>query len=92
MNFALLELDIKSTKNRPYVRLFTEKRIKYFQETAKNDAPLIPTKSDGTLVNTDLQSSFAEFLSNYKKMLDKYFPLVKVSRQKSKTSHGLQMA
>ena len=84
MNFALIELEIKSTKNRPYVRLFTEKRIKYFQETAKNDAPLIPTKSDGTLVNTDLQSSFAEFLSNYKKMLDKYFPLVKLSRKKSK--------
>ena len=81
MNFVLLELDNETTKNRPYDRLFTENRIKYFQETAKNYAPLIPTKPDGTLANSDLQKAFPEYLSNYKKLLDKYFTPVKVSRK-----------
>ena len=47
MYFVLLGISSKKTKDRPYVRLFTEKRIKYFQEAAPNDPPLLPTKSDG---------------------------------------------
>ena len=84
MNFVLLGISSKKTKDRPYVRLFTEKRIKYFQEAAPNDPPLLPTKSDGNLLHNDIQLAFKTFLINYQKMLDKYFPLVRLSRKKAK--------
>ena len=84
MNFVLLGISSKKTKDRPYVRLFTEKRIKYFQEAAPNDPPLLPTKTDGNLLHNDIQLAFKTFLTNYKKMLDKYFPLVRLSRKKAK--------
>ena len=84
MNFVLLELGNKKTKDRPYVRLFTKNRIKYFQEKAPNDPPLLPTETNGILVQNNLQQAFSTFLKNYKKMLDKYFPLVRLSRNKAK--------
>ena len=84
MNFVLLELDNKKIKDRPYVRLFTKNRIKYFQETVPNDPPLLPTKDDGNLVHNNLQHAFPTFLKNYQEMLDKYFPLVRLSRKKAK--------
>ena len=84
MNFVLLELGNRKIKDRPYVRLFTKNKIKYFQETAPNDPPLLPTKTNGNLVHNNLHHAFSTFLKNYKKMLDKYFPLVRLSRKKAK--------
>ena len=84
MNFVFLELGNKKIKDRPYVRLFTKNKIKYFQETAPYDPPLLPTNTNGNLVHNNLQHAFSTFLKNYKKMLDKYFPQVRLSRKKAK--------
>ena len=83
MNFVLLELDNKKIKDRPFVRLFTKNRIKYFQETAPNDPPLLPTDVDGNLEYNNLQYAFSTFIKKYREMLDKYFPLVRLSRKKA---------
>ena len=88
MNFVLIELGNKKIKDRPFVRLFTKSRIKYFQDTVPNDPPLLPTKDDGKLVHNNLQHAFSTFLKNYKEMLDKYFPLVRLSRKKPKINLG----
>ena len=50
MNFVLLGISSKKTKDRPYVRLFSEKRIKYYQETAPNVLPLFSTKTEENLL------------------------------------------
>ena len=82
MNFILLELENNTTKQRPYVRLFTKRKIDFFLENAPNDTPLLSTNPDQP--NLNVQSASQEFLENYKNMLDKYFPLVKISRKKFK--------
>ena len=84
MNFILLELENNTTKHRPYVRLFTKHKIDFFLENAPNDPPLLTTYPDRNQPNINIHSAFQEFLENYKIMLDKYFPLVKLSRKKSK--------
>ena len=84
MNFILLELKLNKSKDRPYVRLFTRNRINYFLQNHINGPPLLQTNSDGTLVNQDIQVAYPEFIKNYKTMLNKYFPLVKLSRKKFK--------
>ena len=84
MNFVLLELGNKKTKERPYVRLFTKDKIRYFQEIAPNDPPLLPMEGDDNSEHTNIQLAFSTFIKNYKNMLDKYFPLVRLSRKKAK--------
>ena len=84
MSFVLLELESKKIKERPFVRLFTKNRIKYFQENAPNDPPLLPIDNDGNLEHNNLQHAFSTFIKKYREMLDKYFPLVRLSRKKAK--------
>ena len=84
MNFILVELEKNTSKDRPYVRLFTKRNIDFFLENAPNDTPLLTTNPDNNQSDQNVQSVFPEFLDNYKNMLDKYFPLVKISRKKFK--------
>ena len=77
-------MDVKIKSERPYIRLFTKKRIEYFLKNAVNDPPLLQTNPDGSLQYQDIHSAFTDFLKQYKKMLDKYFPLVRLSRKKYK--------
>ena len=84
MNFVLLELENKTTKHRPYVRLFTKSKIYFFRENAPNDPPLLFINPDSNQSHPNLQYAFPEFVENYKNMLDKYFLLVKLSRKKIK--------
>ena len=67
MNFVLLELDNKTTKDRPYVRLFTKSKIDDFLKNAPKDPSLLPTNSDSSRPHLNLQSAFPEFLENLKK-------------------------
>ncbi|CAL4183555.1 unnamed protein product [Meganyctiphanes norvegica] len=84
MNFMLLDLDIKKPKERPYVRLFTEKNIDYFLKNANNNNPLLPPIPEIPQTDLNIHHTFSEFLTNYKRMLEKYFPLVRISRKKFK--------
>ena len=65
MNFVLLELENKTTKDRPYVRLFTKSKIELFKENAPNDPPLLSTNPNSNHSHLNLQYAFPEFLENY---------------------------
>ena len=84
MSFVLVEMEIDNSKERPYVRLFTKNHINYFLQNAPNDPPLLPTTPDGSEPFNSVHAAYLEFLRNSKNMLDKYFPLVRLSRKKFK--------
>ena len=73
MNFILLENNIKNIKDRPYIRLFTKTRLKNFIKYSPYDPPILSDQDN----STNIHAAFSEFMVNFKKMLDKYFPLTK---------------
>ena len=78
-NFTILDIKTPSIKDRPYVRLFTEKNIEKFNENITSEQPLI---SSNDLTETNF--AFERFSSNYQNLFDKYFPYVRMSRRQFK--------
>ena len=78
-NFSFLDIKTKSIKDRPYIRLFTDKRIKLFKESLHLENVLI---EDNEL--TDGDTSYQIFSNNYLNLFNKYFPYVKQSRKSFK--------
>ena len=78
-NFFIMDCDINKTKERPLIRLYNEKTIKNFEKNIKDEPPILPhpRSSDPNILLT-------EFTYNCNRILDKYFPLVKMSRKKFK--------
>ena len=76
--------DITNTKNnkeRPYVRLFTKVRLKYYLENSPNDPPLLPENEFNQATKPIIHDVFSEFIKKLQNMLNKYFPLVRQSRK-----------
>ena len=71
-----LDLKIPAIKNRPYIRLFTENKKQLFAENLPEEAPLI---YDSDL--TEPNRTYDIFSDNYYKLLDKYFPFVRMSKK-----------
>ena len=78
-NFMFLNIEVPLIKDRPYIRLFTENRIKLFNDNLANETDLI---SNNDLVEVD--STYELFSNNYLKLFNKYFPYVKQSRKSFK--------
>ena len=78
-NFTLLDIKTPTIKDRPFVRLFTEKNIEKFNENISNEQPLL---APNELTETD--AAFNIFSINYKNLFDKYFPYVKMSKKEFK--------
>ena len=78
-NFMFLNIEIPLINDRPYIRLFTENRIKLFNDNLANETDLI---SNNDLVEVD--STYELFSNNYLKLFNKYFPYVKQSRKSFK--------
>ena len=74
-NFMLFNIDVPSIKDRPYIRLFTEKRKKLFLDNLVNEPSLI-NQNDLDEVN----NSYDIFSTNYLNLFNKYFPYVRQSR------------
>ena len=81
MNFILIETHTKNNKERPYVRLFTKARIKYYLDNSKNDPPLLPESELVQVTNPNIHTVFSLFMKNLQNSLNKYFPLVRQSRK-----------
>ena len=79
-NFTLLDIKTPSIKNRPFVRLYTQKNIDKFNENINSEQPLI---SPNELTETD--TSFDILTTNYQKLFDKYFPYVRMSKKEFKS-------
>ena len=71
----LFNIDVPSIKDRPYIRLFTEKRKKLFLDNLVNEPSLI-NQNDLDEVN----NSYDIFSTNYLNLFNKYFPYVRQSR------------
>ena len=78
-NFFIIDLEQTSTKERPLIRLYNEKNIKKIKRNIPNEPPLIPHPR-----SNDPNIILAEFTHNLNKLLNKYFPLVRISRKKFK--------
>ena len=75
-NFTFLDIKTTSIKDRPFIRLFTDKRIELFNKNLHTETALI---GDNDL--TDIDTSYAIFSDNYINLFNKYFPFVKQSRK-----------
>ena len=78
-NYFIMDLEINKTKDRPLIRLYNEKNIKNFNRNLPNEPPLLPHPR-----SNDPNILLAEFIHNLQRLLDKYFPLIRISRKKYK--------
>ena len=78
-NFMFLDINTPLIKDRPYVRLFTENKIKTFKENLEKEKNLI---TDDHLYDVD--SSYEIFSTNYLELFNKYFPYVRQSKKSFK--------
>ena len=82
-NFVFINTKIKINNKRPYVRLFTKRKIAKFLADTENISPMVSLQNS-TLTHEIASDSYREFITNFKNLLDQYFPLVKLSRSKAK--------
>ena len=75
-NFSFLDIKTPSIKDRPYIRLFTEKRIKLFKENLNSENSLIENCN-----LTEIDTTYDIFSNNYQRLFNNYFPYVKQSRK-----------
>ena len=90
-NFSLIDIKTQSIKDRPYIRLFTQKNIDKFNENMASEPPLINQNE-----LRDANNSYDSFSNNYLKLFDKYFPFAKMSRKAFKNkphiTKGIQVS
>ena len=90
-NFSMIDIKTPSIKNRPYVRLFTQKNIDRFNDNMASE-PLLINQSE----LNDSNNSLYSFSNNYTNVLDKYFPNVRMSRKAFKNkphiTKGIQVS
>ena len=75
-NFTLLDLKIPTIKQRPYIRLFTDRNKKLFADNLLEEEPLI---YDNEL--TEPNRAYDIFSNNYYNLYNKYFPFVRMSKK-----------
>ena len=82
-NFVLVNTKIAKNIERPYIRLFTKKKIDKFIADIPKLNPLL-NANDNQFLSSNVHDSYNEFIKNLKTILDLYFPLVKLSPAKAK--------
>ena len=83
-NFVVLDTKLTKNKKRPLVRIFTKHKIQDFNSTINNIQPLLHISDDGSVSDRSVDENFSELTSNSINLLNKYFPLVKLSRSKAR--------
>ena len=78
-NFSFLDIKTPSINDRPFIRLFTEKKVQLFEENLCNENALLEDH-----VITDVDRAYDIFSENYTRLFNKYFPFVKQSRKSFK--------
>ena len=77
--FTLINTKLSKIRERPFVRLFTNRNIAKFQSSIKNDQPLL-----NNIEINDCNEHFSKLIEESTKLLNKGFPLTKLSRSKAK--------
>ena len=83
-NFVIINLNIKHQNYRPFIRLFTPNKINEFNENIDQEMSKLNQNLDLTFHTNDVNLIYSNFFINYKNILDRYFPKVKMSRKKAK--------
>ena len=78
-NIVIMDEEINTKKNRPWIRLFNKKNIKNFEQNIESEPPLLPFP-----LHNDVNIVLKEFSHNLNQLLNKYFPLVRLSRKKAR--------
>ena len=79
-----MDLVIKSTKERPLIRLFTPQKISDYLEKSKKEKPLITYENNTNINDNNLQNTYVELDKNYLELFNKYFPLIRQSHKQFK--------
>ena len=82
-NFAIIDIDIKLTKERPLIRLYTKQKIELFKRNIASEL------SDITTIiklqnNTNVNELYKMLYDKLHSLLDLYFPKVRQSRKNAK--------
>ena len=83
-NFMILDIDSHCKNERPFIRIFSENKIKVFSDQIINEQPILQFIQDGLLTNHDSDLIYSEIQGRMTILLNKYFPLVRLSRKKAK--------
>ena len=83
-NILLIDLVVKISKERPFIRLFTPNTITKYENNVTNENPIITYVNNTNINNNNLQNTYIEFNSNLLGILNKYLPLIRQSRKKFK--------
>ena len=78
-NYVIIDDNIRKTNERPLIRLYNKKNIENFHKNISNEPMLLPFPR-----SNDPNQLLAEFTYNLNKILNKYFPLIRISRKKYK--------
>ena len=79
-NFMFLNIEVPSIKDRPYIRLYTEKRKGLFVENLHNESALLTEN-----IPAEVNCSYDIFSTNYLNLFNKYFPFVRQSQRAFKS-------
>ena len=78
-NYLIIDNEITQSKERPLIRLYNKTNIEKFNKNIANEPPLLPHPR-----SNDSNILLAEFSSNLNTILNKYFPLIRISRKQFK--------
>ena len=83
-NILLIDLVVKISKERPFIRLFTPNTITKYENNVINENPIITYENNTNINNNNLHNTYTECNSNLLGILNKYFPLIRQSRKQFK--------
>ena len=83
-NFVIIDIEIKRTKDRPFIRLYTKRNTEIFQNNIAAELSNI-NETINTQTNIDINELYKSFFEKMHALLDQYFPRV------PKIKTGLQM-
>ena len=83
-NILFIDLVIQKYQDRPMIRIFSPNKIEKYRNGILNERPLITKENKVNLDENDPQKTYKEFDTNFHKLYDKYFPLIKKSRKQAK--------
>ena len=81
-NFIIINIDIKKTNERPYIRLYNKNNVCKFESNIENELLEIKNITTEDNINTDSNEIYNAFEYKLHYLHDTYFPLIKMSRKK----------
>ena len=82
-NFSIIDIDIKTTKERPYIRLYNKKNVELFKHNIASELSDI-TERVNQSDNINVNELYRILYEKLHSLLDLYFPKVRQSRKKAK--------